>query len=144
MAQGKGTMWDFFWKGDKQNSNMYKAHCLGCIHHQMGNVQLSNTNTLDLSNETVLTNSVLNLLIRYLNTNSIIACQAVGSVLGEKKAMIAPILGGQASCPHASTAVTAWAKALRGKLQEEKHSNATAGDADNDIEEAQESGLSQK
>ncbi|KAF9066635.1 hypothetical protein BDP27DRAFT_1423666 [Rhodocollybia butyracea] len=104
MARQKGEMWQFFWKGQKENSSHHRAYCLGCVRNQLGHAQLSDDDTLGLSDEITFKN----------------ACTAVGSVLGERKAMVAHVLGGEKACKHASSPATEKAKELRKKDQKGK------------------------
>ncbi|KAJ3738988.1 ribonuclease H-like domain-containing protein [Lentinula raphanica] len=101
MGKLKGEIWQFFWKGEKANSSQYRAICLGCIRNALGDTQLDDIATSNLQNETSFQNAV----------------DTVGSVLGEKKSMIAHILGGEKPCRFASAAATAKANELRKKIQ---------------------------
>ncbi|KAF5350732.1 hypothetical protein D9757_012594 [Collybiopsis confluens] len=103
MAKSKGEMWQYFWQGAKANSSQYRATCLGCIRHHLGKVDLNDAETVDFdSDEAAFKN----------------ACIAAGSVLGEKNAMIAHILGGEKPCRYASNAATVTAKVLRKRIQD--------------------------
>ncbi|KAJ3726487.1 ribonuclease H-like domain-containing protein [Lentinula guzmanii] len=103
MGKMKGEMWQYFWQGPKANSSQFRAVCLGCIRNQLGNgnTQLDDEAMVGLQDDTEFQN-------------------AVGSVLGEKKAMIAHILGGEKPCHFASPAAKAKANELRRKFQNHK------------------------
>lgn len=64
-----------------------------------------------------------------------IASNAAGSVLGEKKAMIAHILGGENPCRHASAAAVSKAKQLRKGLQTDKGKGKRARESDGEEKE---------
>ncbi|KAJ3989985.1 hypothetical protein F5890DRAFT_1633961 [Lentinula detonsa] len=122
MAKSKGQMWQYFWQGKKANSAQYRAICLGCVrHHCLGKAELNDEETLELHDDTAFKN---------------------GSVLGEKKAMIAHILGGEKPCRHASTTATATAKQLRkagqtrnkGKGKRERDSDSELGDDEESLD----------
>ncbi|KAE9401773.1 hypothetical protein BT96DRAFT_991774 [Gymnopus androsaceus JB14] len=104
MAHQKGEMWQYFWQGPKENSSHHQAFCLGCIRNQLDIAQLNDKDTLGLADEITFKN----------------ACATVGSILGEKKAMVAHILGGERSCVHASSEATEKAKELKKKEQKGK------------------------
>ncbi|KAF5365841.1 hypothetical protein D9757_012806 [Collybiopsis confluens] len=119
MGKSKGEMWQYFWQGAKANSSQYRAICLGCIRHHLGKVDLNDSETVTFKDEDAFKN----------------ACIAAGSVLGEKNAMIAHILGGEKLCRYASNAAAVTAKGLRKKIQDTKKRGKRERDDDSGNDE---------
>ncbi|KAJ7166407.1 ribonuclease H-like domain-containing protein [Mycena crocata] len=120
MAPGKSPLWDHFYRGAKKNSSHYHAYCLGCllVHRPATNgepIDVDEEPTAALENDWIPA-----------------ALPHVQSVLGEKKAMIAHLIGAT-SCPNASANAKSVARKLRGKdkgiAAEEQ---ATDGDDESD------------
>ena len=66
------------------------------------------------------------------------ACEAAGSVLGKKKAMIAHILGGEKPCRHASQAALSKAKSLQKEIQSKGKKVKRGRESDEDEAEEEE------
>lgn len=103
-----GELWDYFYRGEKQNKSHYKAYCYGCIKHHAPDYikHQSNLDLTTLNGENWFPQGLHILTINemsYQYSNKTIACQTAGSVLGEKTAMIAHILGGKQACQYASS-----------------------------------------
>jgi hypothetical protein len=44
MVAPRSDLWNYFWKGGKQNTSHFKAYCYGCIkHHRPNNVPINLT-----------------------------------------------------------------------------------------------------
>ncbi|THU97324.1 hypothetical protein K435DRAFT_965546 [Dendrothele bispora CBS 962.96] len=115
MPRTKGELWDYFYQGPKQNSSHYKAYCLGCVKsYAPAYVQeQADINMKTLNGEAWFKN----------------ACDSAGSILGEKNAMVAHILGGERPCHHASEAAKKKAGEIRKQTQNTKRGR---GDKDNE------------
>jgi hypothetical protein len=101
----ENPLWDYFWRGAKQNSSMYMSYCKGCVA-----VELEKTGTVAstfMHDTAVFKAGEISAKGKYPKTDYLEACQAVGNTRGEKHAWIAHILGGKTPCPYASAEATA-------------------------------------
>ncbi|KAJ7435413.1 ribonuclease H-like domain-containing protein [Mycena latifolia] len=119
MAPSKSPLWKFFHRGGKKNSSHFDAYCLGCI-----NACRPATEPIDVDAEPA---AVLG------RDWFSAALDQMKPVLGEKKAMIAHLIGGKTPCPNASKE----AKSLAKKLRQSKDSvveeqDPTDGDDESD------------
>jgi hypothetical protein len=117
----KGPLWEFFHKGEKQNSAHYKAYCLGCINSRRpAGAGTSNAINIDSDSDAespgpsaeawFQAGAEYILQLKILLIIYILALLEVQAVHGDKAAMIAHLIG----CPHASDAAKKQAKQLKG------------------------------
>ncbi|KAJ7711864.1 hypothetical protein B0H14DRAFT_3638937 [Mycena olivaceomarginata] len=106
----KSPLWCWFYRGEKQNSCYYKAHCLGCLNSH----RPANTEPL-----------VIDVDVEPSDLRLLGAAAQVDSVIGEKKSMIAHLIG----CPNASKE----AKKVATKLKKGSAPDSTDdGESDDD------------
>ncbi|KAJ6603705.1 hypothetical protein B0H10DRAFT_1957768 [Mycena sp. CBHHK59/15] len=111
----ENPLWDYFWRGAKQNSSMYMSYCKGCVAVEL---EKTGATTNTLTQDTAAFKA---------------ACQAVGNTHREKHAWIAHILGGKTPCPYALAEAMAEAtlqKTGSGSSQKQQwtESNSTPAD----------------
>ncbi|KAF5336779.1 hypothetical protein D9758_017707 [Tetrapyrgos nigripes] len=105
MARTKGEIWDYFYQTpNKPNGTHHCAYCLGCIRKLAPDNVGANEDLSSLNGETWFQNILTQ----------------VTSVLGEKKAMVAHILGGTKPCRSASEKARKTAEAIRKGDQRKK------------------------
>ncbi|KAJ7029532.1 hypothetical protein C8F04DRAFT_1236979 [Mycena alexandri] len=112
----ENPLWDYFWRGVKQNSSMYISYCKGCVAVEL---QKTGATASTLTQDTAAFKA---------------ACQAVGNTRGEKHAWIAHILGGKTPCPNASAEARAEATLQKtgsssGSSQKRQRTESTPADA---------------
>ncbi|KAJ7136219.1 ribonuclease H-like domain-containing protein [Mycena filopes] len=97
-------LWLHFHRGDKKNDNQYHTYCKACVaDHLTG----TGATTTDLTQGSQAFQA---------------ACAAVGSIRGEKSAMVAHLIGGREACSHASAEAKADATAVRKATADAKES----------------------
>ncbi|KAJ7255617.1 hypothetical protein C8J57DRAFT_1236060 [Mycena rebaudengoi] len=82
MPPKEGALWEFFFKGPKQNASMNEAYCLGCIRHYRRVEDPPNDTDLALKDR-----------LKWEEAAFTAAREEAGHVCGEKSAMIAHLIG---------------------------------------------------
>ncbi|KAJ7213334.1 hypothetical protein C8J57DRAFT_1256006 [Mycena rebaudengoi] len=109
MPPKEGALWEFFFKGPKQNVSINEAYCLGCIRpHQC---------VKDPPNDTDL---VLKDTLKWEEATFTAAHEESGHVRGEKSAMIAHLIG-RKPCPYASSVAKRKAAQIKAMTHQTLH-----------------------
>jgi hypothetical protein len=127
----ENPLWDYFWRGAKQNSSMYMSYCKGCVAVEL---EKTGATASTLTQDTAAFKAgEISAKGKYPKTDYLKACQAVGNTRGEKHAWIAHILGGKTPCPYASAEATAEAtvqKTGSGSSQKRQRTESNSTPAD--------------
>ncbi|KAJ7257609.1 hypothetical protein C8J57DRAFT_1234758 [Mycena rebaudengoi] len=121
MPPTKGPLWAFFYEGRKRNSSHSDAYCCACIDlHRPASAPIP----IDVDSDGEDSVSPKQLLGEEWFKK---ACEKVPAILGEKKAMIAHLIGAKA-CKNASSRAKAIAKKIKNEGKRPKA--ATEDDSD--------------
>ncbi|KAJ6615716.1 hypothetical protein B0H10DRAFT_2435314 [Mycena sp. CBHHK59/15] len=100
MPPKRNPIWDYFVKGELQNSSHSKAYCRFCMKHHLGLNHPSNQGTVGMAN------------LEWNEATFVQARADAGSVLGVKDSMIAHLIGAN-PCPYAMPEAQKHAKKIK-------------------------------
>ncbi|KAJ7275752.1 hypothetical protein C8J57DRAFT_1223905 [Mycena rebaudengoi] len=103
MPPKEGALWEFFFKGPKQNTSINEAYCLGCIHHHRCVEDPPNNTDLVLKDR-----------LKWEEAAFTAAHEESGQFCREKSAMITHLIGRQ-PCPYASSVAKGKAAQIKGR-----------------------------